>query len=380
MIFPSVVCVQHYFDKRRTLAMGISVAGSGIGTFALAPFQRWLADLVGWRHLMIVLAGVSFTGTFLGLLYKPLPKHKTDSSVEALGDLPDTDLGLEEKMPSKAVDMIVIKDTEYECNVFKTTMKYAQDFDDGTVKSKDDLNSKELQLNQSQIIENDTKERDINPKTTTGVNTTPSIDHSLQPENKGSFTTCFDKCRRDGPVGVIHWSLLKEPSFVVWLVCFFGCQFAVVVPLTFMPDSAMERNIGGPEAAFLISVIGIVNIAARPLIGFVADRNHVRHHRLKLLAAGAFIGGVALIVSPFCKTYATLVIVVILMGLSQGWVTDVTGSYDVTFYISGGVVITCSFAMATIKRCQKETIDAEVPCLANIPDLDAAIITTAGIL
>ena len=38
---PSVVAVNYYFERRRALAAGIAVCGSGVGTFLFAPLATW---------------------------------------------------------------------------------------------------------------------------------------------------------------------------------------------------------------------------------------------------------------------------------------------------------------------------------------------------
>jgi len=49
MYLPSIAMVSFYFDKRRALATGLAVCGSGVGTFALAPFFNYLVDEYGWK-------------------------------------------------------------------------------------------------------------------------------------------------------------------------------------------------------------------------------------------------------------------------------------------------------------------------------------------
>jgi len=44
---PAVVAVGYYFEKKRALATGISVCGSGVGTFIFAPFATYLLDKYG---------------------------------------------------------------------------------------------------------------------------------------------------------------------------------------------------------------------------------------------------------------------------------------------------------------------------------------------
>lgn len=51
---PAVVAVGFYFEKRRALATGIAVCGSGIGTFILAPFTTWLLSNYGWRGTLLI--------------------------------------------------------------------------------------------------------------------------------------------------------------------------------------------------------------------------------------------------------------------------------------------------------------------------------------
>jgi MFS family permease len=52
---PSVMIVSRYFKKRRALATGFAVSGSGLGTFILGPISQLLIEAGGWRYCMRVL-------------------------------------------------------------------------------------------------------------------------------------------------------------------------------------------------------------------------------------------------------------------------------------------------------------------------------------
>ena len=54
-----------WFTRRRTLAIGIAMAGSGIGTAILAPSVRYLIEAIEWRNSWLVLAAVAFTFTLI---------------------------------------------------------------------------------------------------------------------------------------------------------------------------------------------------------------------------------------------------------------------------------------------------------------------------
>ena len=51
---PAVIVVGFYFEKKRALATGIAVCGSGIGTFVIAPLTSWLLDEYGWKGTLLI--------------------------------------------------------------------------------------------------------------------------------------------------------------------------------------------------------------------------------------------------------------------------------------------------------------------------------------
>lgn len=69
----AVVIVAYYFEKKRSLATGISVCGSGIGTFIFAPLTYCLLDEYGWRGTVLILAGFFLNMAVCGLLFRDLP-------------------------------------------------------------------------------------------------------------------------------------------------------------------------------------------------------------------------------------------------------------------------------------------------------------------
>ena len=65
----ATVIATHYFDKRRSIALGIVTAGQGLGTMILGPSIQALVDVLDWRNTFRVFAGMlgltSLTGCFL---------------------------------------------------------------------------------------------------------------------------------------------------------------------------------------------------------------------------------------------------------------------------------------------------------------------------
>lgn len=69
----AVVIVAYYFDAKRSFATGISVCGSGVGTFIFAPLTQHLVDEYnGWRGASVILAGIFLNMVICGALYRDL--------------------------------------------------------------------------------------------------------------------------------------------------------------------------------------------------------------------------------------------------------------------------------------------------------------------
>ncbi|XP_033724502.1 monocarboxylate transporter 13-like isoform X1 [Pecten maximus] len=72
MYIPSIVIVGIYFDKRRALATGIAMCGSGIGCFAFAPIYEVLLTKYGWRGALLIMSAITLNGTVAASLFRPL--------------------------------------------------------------------------------------------------------------------------------------------------------------------------------------------------------------------------------------------------------------------------------------------------------------------
>jgi MFS family permease len=85
---PAVIVSPRYFDKRRSLAMGIITSGTGFGGMIWAPCLRYLVSLFGYRkaiRMTGVIAGsiVTFAACALGIVKKaPNKASKTRDNQE----------------------------------------------------------------------------------------------------------------------------------------------------------------------------------------------------------------------------------------------------------------------------------------------------------
>lgn len=72
MYLPSIVIVGFYFDKKRSLATGLAVCGSGIGTMLFAPLGQALLENYGWQGSYWIISGLLLNGVACGAVFRPL--------------------------------------------------------------------------------------------------------------------------------------------------------------------------------------------------------------------------------------------------------------------------------------------------------------------
>jgi MFS family permease len=74
---PWVALVAAWFDRRRSTALGVAVAGIGLGTLVVPPAAALLIEAVGWRHAYLVLAAAA-TPLLVACAWSalPAPRHR----------------------------------------------------------------------------------------------------------------------------------------------------------------------------------------------------------------------------------------------------------------------------------------------------------------
>ncbi|OWF37862.1 monocarboxylate transporter 12-like [Mizuhopecten yessoensis] len=89
----SIVMVAFYFEKKRALATGLAVCGSGLGTFLFAPLIEYLIEHYTWRGSFLILSGVTLNLVVCGFLLRPLkfsPQEQWKRKLEAFEKLSKT--------------------------------------------------------------------------------------------------------------------------------------------------------------------------------------------------------------------------------------------------------------------------------------------------
>ena len=77
LYLPPIVTVGHYFKKKRALATGIAVCGSGIGGFVFAPLSEFLIETYTWKGAMWVISAICLNGVVVAAFLRPLETGST---------------------------------------------------------------------------------------------------------------------------------------------------------------------------------------------------------------------------------------------------------------------------------------------------------------
>lgn len=112
---------------------------------------------------------------------------------------------------------------------------------------------------------------------------------------------------------LIDTSLLKSPLFLLYCV---GCGMhmaSMVLVSTYLIRYAQSRGVSSISAAGLSSVIGAVDIALKPVVGYMASLTKIgswRVNRSYLLSVGAVLQSISTLAIPFVTNYIGIVLVV----------------------------------------------------------------------
>ncbi|KAF6032575.1 hypothetical protein EB796_009176 [Bugula neritina] len=83
MYMPAVISVSLYFEKKRPLAVGLGMCGTGVGTFVFGPTGKFLLDNMDWKGAHYIIAGIILHGCVFAALIRPLQsKHDRKLKLE----------------------------------------------------------------------------------------------------------------------------------------------------------------------------------------------------------------------------------------------------------------------------------------------------------
>lgn len=164
----------------------------------------------------------------------------------------------------------------------------------------------------------------------------------MLPSNAGQEENNLEKTQKESPKRkkLLDFSVLCDKGLIIYIVAKFVVVLGLFVPTILLVNYAKDQGVPDQEAAFLLSIIGFIDIFARPTCGLVAGLQCVRAKITYFFSLALLINGLTDICSARSTDYMGLVIFCVFFGLSYGMV----GALQ--FEVLMGIVGTNSFSSA----------------------------------
>ncbi|KFD64332.1 hypothetical protein M514_09911 [Trichuris suis] len=337
----SVSVIGEYFEMKRSLAAGIAVSGSGFGIFLFAPLMLHLTQNYTWNIALVILAIMMFLTFFFALLYEP-------------------------------VNAAVIKN-------------YPHDISDSVRET----------VQVVRRISSDVKSRISSRKgKESGADSS-----SLKGSSSRMSDSAFQK-RKKKIYKIYDFSRLKGPTFTLFCFSTYFSLMGLLVPYIFLPQQARVKGVSETGGTMLISYMGFFNILVRLACMYAYENFKVDTLSLTnccLIVAGFFTLALpnfarywmfiifALFFSVGTGVFFTLRtascrelcgqndlprsygVVMLFMGVAvfigiplAGAFYDLTGNWNLTFYIAGLFIMFSGFIAWPIKGVKQWEIKRKI--------------------
>lgn len=115
-------------------------------------------------------------------------------------------------------------------------------------------------------------------------------------------------------------AVCADRAFAAYAVTKFLMALGLFVPAILLVNYAKDAGVPDADAAFLLSIVGFVDIVARPACGALAGLARLRPHVADLFSLALLANGLTDLSSARARSYGALVAFCVAFGLSYGMV------------------------------------------------------------
>ncbi|KAI7797215.1 monocarboxylate transporter 12-B, partial [Triplophysa rosa] len=196
-----------------------------------------------------------------------------------------------------------------------------------------------------------------------------------------------------------EYSFLLMPDFLVLAGSFLLLASGCSLPFVYLVPYSLDVGVSHQHAAFLMSILGVIDIIGNITFGWFTDRRCLKKYRNICYMFAVGMEGICCLFIPLLQTFALLVPFSVLYGYFDGayvalipvvtsdvvgtsylssalgvvyflhavpylvsppiggWLVDTTGTYTATFFLSGFAMISSSlllFTAAIVRHCQRK--------------------------
>ncbi|XP_041633915.1 monocarboxylate transporter 4 [Cheilinus undulatus] len=119
---------------------------------------------------------------------------------------------------------------------------------------------------------------------------------------------------------LLDFSVFKDSGFVIYTVAASIMVLGLFVPPVFVVSYAKEMGNEDTKSALLLTILGFIDIFARPTCGVIAGLKWVRPRCVYLFSFALIFNGTTDLIGSQAKDYSSLVVFCIFFGISYGMV------------------------------------------------------------
>uniref|UniRef100_A0A8C1ZI62 Solute carrier family 16 member 8 n=1 Tax=Cyprinus carpio TaxID=7962 RepID=A0A8C1ZI62_CYPCA len=119
---------------------------------------------------------------------------------------------------------------------------------------------------------------------------------------------------------LLDFSVLADLGLIIYIIAKFIVVLGLFVPTILLVNYAKDQGVPDHDAAFLLSIIGFIDIFARPTCGIVAGLKWIRPKMPYFFSLALLFNGLTDVCSATSTDYKGLVIFCVFFGLSYGMV------------------------------------------------------------
>ncbi|KAL4655925.1 monocarboxylate transporter 2-like [Arapaima gigas] len=147
----------------------------------------------------------------------------------------------------------------------------------------------------------------------------------------------------------IDFSLFRHQGFLIYLVGNVLMFFGFFAPIVFLAPYAKHQGVDEYSAAFLLSILAVVDMIARPSTGLLANTKWIRPRIQYLFSFAVTYNGICNLLCPLATGYGGLVVYSLFVGVAFGMVCallfeclmDLVGSQRFSSAVGFVTIIEC---------------------------------------
>lgn len=144
-------------------------------------------------------------------------------------------------------------------------------------------------------------------------------------------------------------SCFKDRGFIIYLIGNVLFMFGAYAPIVFLPAYAITHGVDEYSAAYLLSIMGLVDMFVRPSTGVVANSKLVRPRVQYFFSFAVALNGACHLFCTLITSFPFLVVYAVFFGLSFGMVFALI--FECLMDLMGGERFPSAVGLVTIIEC-----------------------------